>query len=412
MSHLRIGTRTSKLALWQTEHVAAQLSAAWRDLTYELCHLVTQGDKRLDRPLPEIGGKGLFTAELEDALRAGSIDVAVHSLKDLPVENVAGLTIGAILQRADVRDVLVARPGVTLATLPPGAVVGTSSLRRQAQLLTLRPDIVVKSIRGNVDTRLRKVAEGDYDAAVMAAAGLVRLGLEDRIAEWLPTATMLPAPGQGAIAVQCRADDTATLALLAAIDDAATRLVVNAERRLLARLGGGCSAPIAALASGGFGRPLRLTARVIAVDGTRATVTDVTAASAQEAADAAALDLFAQGAGGILAERTQAAGPLRGKRVVVTRPADQVIDFATELALAGATPLIMPVIQTAVVADAEPVRAMVAQASGFDWILFTSVNAVRYFFDLLRIEPTAYAPALAGAQVAAVGAATAACLDA
>ena len=412
MTHLRIGTRTSQLALWQTEHVAAQLSAAWRDLTHELCHLVTQGDRRLDRALPEIGGKGLFTAELEDALRDGTIDAAVHSLKDLPVEDADGLTVGAILRRADARDVLVARRGVTLATLPPGAVVGTSSLRRQAQLLAIRPDIVVKPIRGNVDTRLRKVSAGEYDAAVMAAAGLVRLGLEDHIAEWLTEDVMLPAPGQGAIAVQCRAGDTETLKLLAAIDDAATRLVVTAERRLLSRLGGGCSAPIAALASGGIGKPLRLIARVVSVDGKRATSTDVTASSSTEAADAAALDLFAQGAGGILAERSKTPGPLRGKRIVITRPADQVIDFASELALEGATPLVMPVIQTAVVADLGPVRATVAQSARFDWILFTSVNAVRYFFDLLPVEQAVYKAILGGTHVAAVGTATAACLEA
>jgi len=168
---VRLGTRTSQLAMWQTNHVVEQLKRHWPDLQCVLVPIVTQGDKRLDRPLPEIGGKGLFTAELEDALRSEEIDLAVHSLKDLPVEEPDGLTLGAILSREDPRDVVVARKGVTLASLPSGAIVGTSSLRRQAQLLSLRPDLEVRSIRGNVDTRVRKVMAGEYTAAVMAGAG-------------------------------------------------------------------------------------------------------------------------------------------------------------------------------------------------------------------------------------------------
>ena len=169
-----LGTRTSALALWQTNHIIERLQRAWPGLACHLQPFVTQGDKTqaLDQPLPEIGGKGLFTAELERALLAGEIDLAVHSLKDLPVEDVPGLTIGAITSRADVRDALVARNGWTLATLPPGAVVGTSSTRRAAQLQALRPDLTIRSIRGNVDTRIRKVFNGDYDATLLALAGL------------------------------------------------------------------------------------------------------------------------------------------------------------------------------------------------------------------------------------------------
>ena len=413
MAHLRIGTRTSRLALWQTQHAAAHLAAAWPDLTCELRHMVTQGDWRLDRPLPEIGGKGLFTAELEEALRTGEIDLAVHSLKDLPVEDAAELTGGAILPRADVRDVLVAAPGLTLATLPPGAVVGTSSLRRQAQLLAARPDLVIRPMRGNVDTRLRKVADGEYDAAVMAAAGLERLNLKAHIAEWLTTEVMLPAPGQGAIAVQCRADDAAVRALLAAVDDRATRLAVTAERRLLTRLGGGCSAPVAALASLGAGGLLRLTARVVSVDGARAAYADTVAATPEEAADAAALTLFAQGAGAILAERNAEPSPLRGKRIVITRPADQAIDFAAALALEGATPLVMPAIRTVGIFDKAGMTP--SQLARFDWVLFTSVNAVGYFAGLFAGEGdgTAFDCGLdfGTVRVAAVGAATAAALE-
>ncbi|MCB8944331.1 MAG: hydroxymethylbilane synthase [Ardenticatenaceae bacterium] len=243
-----IGTRTSKLALWQTNHVKQQLERRWPGVVCRLEPFVTQGDKTLDRPLPQIGGKGLFTAELEDALRNGRIDLAVHSLKDLPIEDGPGLTLGAIGSRADVRDVLIAPHGLTLATLPQGAVVGTSSLRRQAQLLAHRPDLQVRSIRGNVDTRIGKVMAGEYEAAVLAGAGVTRLGLDDCISEWLPLEMMLPAPGQGALAVQCRADDSATLELLAAIDEAVTRACVTAERAFLGGLGGGCSLPVGAYA--------------------------------------------------------------------------------------------------------------------------------------------------------------------
>jgi len=246
MTTLKVGTRTSQLALWQTNYIMQELQTAWPDVHWELRSFVTSGDKTLDQPLPMIGGKGLFTAELEQALLNGEIDLAVHSLKDLPVRLPDGLTLGAIPPRADVRDALISGQGRTLATLPEGAVVGTSSLRRQAQLLVHRPDLIIRSIRGNVDTRLRKAQAGDYDAVILAAAGLTRLNLTDPISEWLSLETMLPAPGQGALAVQCRADDTATLTLLAAIHDGVTAAATQAERSFLAGLGGGCSAPIAA----------------------------------------------------------------------------------------------------------------------------------------------------------------------
>ncbi|MGH2537167.1 MAG: hydroxymethylbilane synthase [Candidatus Promineifilaceae bacterium] len=246
---LTIGSRTSKLALWQTNHMVQRLQAAWPGLECHILPVVTQGDKTLDRPLPEIGGKGLFTAELEQALHRGQIDLAVHSLKDLPIENTPGLTLGAIAARADAHDGLVARQGWTLATLPSGAVIGSSSLRRQAQLLAARPDLTMRPIRGNVDTRVRKVLAGEYDATVLAAAGLLRLGLADGVSEWLPLEVMLPAPGQGALAAQCRAEDAAALRLLAAVDEVDVRAAITAERAFLAGLGGGCSAPVAAYAT-------------------------------------------------------------------------------------------------------------------------------------------------------------------
>jgi len=227
----------------------AALQEAWPGLVCTIEPFVTQGDRTLDRPLPEIGGKGLFTLELEEGLREKRIDLAVHSLKDLPVDDAPGLTLGAIVGRADVRDILVAKGGLTLDTLPAGALVGTSSLRRQAQLLAVRPDLHVRSIRGNVETRIHKALYGEYDATLLAGAGVTRLGLGANISQWLPLDVMLPAPGQGALAVQCRADDEATRGLLAAIHNPEVAQAVSAERAFLSGLGGGCSVPVGACAS-------------------------------------------------------------------------------------------------------------------------------------------------------------------
>ncbi|MEO0557729.1 MAG: hydroxymethylbilane synthase [Bacteroidota bacterium] len=263
---LRLGTRTSALAMWQAEHVAASLRQSWPTLSVELVPFVTQGDRMLDQPLPEIGGKGLFTAELESALRKDEIDLAVHSLKDLPTEDPDGLVIGAILERADPRDAWVCPEGYSLAEVPAGASVGTSSHRRASQILKHRPDLVVESIRGNVGTRIEKVRSGAYDAAVLAVAGLERLGRLSDAQEILDLEVMLPAPAQGALAVQVRADDKTVGPLVAAIDHATTRREVEAERYLLAALGGGCSAPVAALATESETH-LRIQARVLSLDG-------------------------------------------------------------------------------------------------------------------------------------------------
>lgn len=256
MNHpvLTIGTRTSKLALWQTHHMMEQLKTAWPGLECQIRPFITQGDKTLDKSLPEIGGKGLFTAELEHALICGEIDLAVHSLKDLPTESAPRLLIGAILGREDVHDGLLSHNRHPLAHLPPGAVVGTSSTRRQAQLLAVRPDLTIRPIRGNVETRLRKVQTGEYEATILAMAGLNRLGLADAVAERLPLELMLPAPGQGALAVQCRADDASTLSYLAPIDNQEVRTAVTAERAFLKAVGGGCAAPVAAYAVVANGR--------------------------------------------------------------------------------------------------------------------------------------------------------------
>lgn len=247
MTVVRIGTRSSALAMAQAHQVAALLAAL--AARTELVEYTTIGDRILDRPLSAIGEKGLFTAELEADLRAGRTDCAVHSLKDLPTADPDGLIIVALLEREDPRDAFVARAGSTvrsLVELPHGAKVGTSSLRRRAQLLALRPDLQVCELRGNVGTRLRKLDEGQVDAALLAAAGLRRLGLADRITALMDPPAWLSAPGQGAIAVQARADDAPMRALLAQLDHAPTRRAITAERALLATLEGGCQVPIGA----------------------------------------------------------------------------------------------------------------------------------------------------------------------
>jgi hydroxymethylbilane synthase len=308
---LKLGTRPSQLARRQTEVVATALRAARPDLRVDIRIYTTRGDQELSRPLPEIGGKGLFTAEIEAALRAGEIDMAVHSFKDLPIASGAGLAIGATPERADARDVLVSRHRLPLAELPPRPRIGTSSPRRAAQILAARPDAQIVSLRGNVDTRLRKAAGDDYDAVVLAAAGLARMGTDQPITQALPFDVMLPAPAQGALAVQCRADDEAVLALLRAVHHPPTWAAVSAERAFLSGLGGGCAAPVAAYAvqqPGEEGGPsLWLRGLVASLDGRQ--VVRVAAAGAPQEAEQLGLRLaqaaLAQGAAALLALAVQ-----------------------------------------------------------------------------------------------------------
>src|SRR6266498_3126626 len=277
---LIFATRPSALARWQTQWVINALKSIHHDLQCEEKIITTQGDHILDKPLPEIGGKGLFTQELENELLSGAVHCAVHSLKDLPVEIPEGLTIGCIPIRSEVRDALISKNGFTLTTLPQNAVVGTSSLRRAAQLLAIRPDLKIESLRGNVDTRLRKALEGQYDAIVLAGAGLIRLGLTKHVTEWLSLDVMLPAPGQGALAVQCRTDDQTTLDLLAGLEDKPTRKAVTAERAFLSGLGGGCAVPVAAYATA-ENQTIELTGLVISEDGKKAIQVNRTGTDAQ-----------------------------------------------------------------------------------------------------------------------------------
>ncbi|MDQ5822636.1 MAG: hydroxymethylbilane synthase [Chloroflexota bacterium] len=263
---LTIGTRSSKLALVQAELVRAALLNVRPDLDVRLEHITTKGDVVQDRPLSEIGGNGLFVTQIEEALRAGTVDVAVHSAKDLASTLPPDMSLGAFLPRADARDVLVSRDGATLSELPPGARVGTSSPRRTCQVRAMRPDLTVLDIRGNVDTRLRKLRDGHYDAIVLAAAGLARLGMLDCVTEWFPTDVMIPAVAQGALAVEVRAGDAFTRELASKINDPLTATVVRAERAFLARIGGGCSLPIGAYATVAGGE-IRIVGMIGSVEG-------------------------------------------------------------------------------------------------------------------------------------------------
>ena len=262
-----IGTRGSKLALWQANWVKSALLAKHPLLAAELVIIKTKGDKILDVPLAKVGGKGLFVKEIEDALLDGRIDIAVHSMKDMPAEIPAGLCIGAIPERENPQDVLISKKGLLLSKLPSGACIGTSSLRRAAQLLHARPDLVIKPLRGNLDTRLKKLETQDFDAVVLAAAGVKRLGFDNSITEYLPETIMLPAAGQGALCIEIRQNDPAIAAIVAALEHPQTRAVVAGERVFLKRLEGGCQVPVAAhgqIENGGF----TLCGLVATIDGT------------------------------------------------------------------------------------------------------------------------------------------------
>ena len=265
---LKIATRQSPLALWQANYVKDRLQQLYPDLTIELVPMVTKGDVILDSPLAKIGGKGLFVKELENALLTQEADIAVHSMKDVPMQFPEGLGLAVICQREDPRDAFVSHSYRTFAELPQGAVVGTSSLRRQCQLKALRPDLDIRSLRGNVGTRLSKLDNGDYDAIILASAGLIRLGLADRIASFIDVEQSLPAAGQGAVGIECRTDDVQVHTLLAPLADAETTYCVLAERAMNNHLQGGCQVPIGGYAVLQQGQ-LYLRALVGDIDGSR-----------------------------------------------------------------------------------------------------------------------------------------------
>jgi len=301
---LRIATRKSPLALWQAEYVKARLLASHPQLTVELVTFTTQGDKILDTPLAKIGGKGLFVKELEVAMLNGDADIAVHSMKDVPMEFPEGLELGLICERENPRDAFVSNQYKSLAELPEGAVVGTSSLRRQCQLQAKRPDLQIRSLRGNVQTRLSKLDAGEYDAIILASAGLIRLEMEERIAEYLAPELSLPAGGQGAVGIELRSDDAETRELISTLHHQKTANCVLAERALNRRLQGGCQVPIACYAIEETEGQLWLRGLVGSVDGKQMLTTEIrgSVADAEQLGIKAAEDLLAQGADKILAE--------------------------------------------------------------------------------------------------------------
>ncbi len=300
MTTVRIGTRGSALALWQTRYIAHRLTALVPSLAVEVVEILSTGDQVIDVPLTEVEGTGFFTATLERALVEGRVDVAVHSYKDLPVESTGGLVVAAIPERGPVEDVLCARDGLTLATLPAGARVGTCSARRTAQLRGRRPDLDLQPLRGNVPTRIGRVTGGELDAIVLARAGLVRLGLAAHITEVFPIELLLPAPAQGALAVQCRADDENLRRLLLALDQPDVRRAVTAERVMLHALGGGCSVPVGAVATPD-GDQLSVLAGVFALDGKRTLRVSQRGTDPAALGEALARALLDRGAADILA---------------------------------------------------------------------------------------------------------------
>ncbi|MBI2993568.1 MAG: hydroxymethylbilane synthase [Gammaproteobacteria bacterium] len=303
MRTLRIISRRSPLAMWQAEHVRERLQAAHPGLRVDIDGIATQADRFLDTSLPAMGGKGVFVKELEQALLDGAADMAVHSMKDVPVELAPDLALPVMLPRADARDVLISRAYPSVQALPAGARVGTSSLRRRSQLLNRRPDLRLMDVRGNVGTRLEKLDRGDFDALILAAAGLGRLGFSDRIREYLDPSVMLPAAGQGVMGIECRRSDELTLKMIRPLDNPDAHACVLAERAVGARLFGGCHLPLAAYAR--IDRAgLILEALVASADGSRLLRSRATGAIGRpgELGDALGRALLAQGAGDILKE--------------------------------------------------------------------------------------------------------------
>ena len=302
-SKIRIASRESALALWQSEHIKAQLEALHPGLEVEIIGMTTKGDQILDVPLAKIGGKGLFVKELEQSMLEGNTDIAVHSMKDVPMHFPEGLELAAICKRESPFDAFVSNRYNSIDQLPEGAVVGTSSLRRQSQLSALRPDLVVKGLRGNVNTRLAKLDAGEYDAIILADSGLRRLGFHERIRQVISAEQSLPAVGQGALGIECRSNDSAIKELLAPLIDEETNYCVRAERAMNTRLEGGCQVPIAGFAEL-KGDTLSLRGLVAAVDGSKTLTAEgsisLTEKSAEELGVEIAEQLLAQGADQLL----------------------------------------------------------------------------------------------------------------
>jgi hydroxymethylbilane synthase len=402
-----VGTRGSALAQWQTNFVIRALKQHAPDLSIETRIIKTEGDKDQVRPLADIGGLGVFTKALEDALLAHEIDIAVHSLKDLPTDLVPGLTIAAVPEREDPRDCIVSRHEVGLTSLPQGARVGTASARRTAQVLALRPDLNIVPLRGNVDTRLRKAASIEYDAIVLAAAGITRLGRAAEITEYLPLEQVLPDPGQGALAVEVRTDYTELAELVGKLDHAPTRAGVTAERACLRALGGGCRMPIGAFANVRDDQ-MDLQGVVASTDGQQIVRGGVTGrtADAEKLGTRLAVRLLIDGAGQILGLT-----PLGGKRILVTRAREQAQAFSNDIRALGGEPVELPAIDFAPLTDFAELDAALSETGSYDWVVFTSANGVRAVAERLSARGLG-ARHLASAKLAAIGPATARALAA
>ena len=397
---LIIGSRGSQLALWQARHIAGRLLELGVETRLEIIR--TTGDRITDVSLAQVVSKGLFTKEIEEALLDRRIALAVHSLKDLPTVLPAGLALAAIPERELAFDALV---GCKLADLKPGARVGTSSMRRAAQLRLLRPDLAIENIRGNLDTRLRKLDEGLYDAIVLAAAGLRRLGWAQRIAELLTPEQLCPAVGQGALAIETLSDSEAYV-ICRQLDHEPTRIAVTAERALLEALGGGCQVPIGAYGEVADGR-IRLRAVVVHPDGSAAVVetAEDTVQNAVICAKNTAKSLLEHGGRTILRAVYGASLPLAGRRVVLTRASEQSAGLAGHLRRLGAEVVDLPTIAFVPPENWNALDAALAGLEVYDWLVFTSANGVRFFFQ--RIEKTGVTLAKSRAKVCVVGPATA-----
>ncbi len=370
---LVVGTRGSALAQWQTGTVVNALKRLYPELEIQVRTIKTWGDKDQARALGEFGGLGIFTKEIEQALVGREIDLAVHSLKDLPTTSSPDLAIYAITERADPRDCVVSRHNLGLKDLPPGSRVGTSSTRRAAQVRLIRPDLNLLPLRGNVDTRLRKAQTDEYDAIILAAAGLIRLGRESEITEYLDLEFFLPDPGQGALAIQGRAGDPALTALVSPLNHPETSAAVTAERALLRALGGGCRMPLGAYAQVVEGG-LRLHGVVAAPDGSRA-IRDQIFGSVDDAEHLGirlSEQLLLPG-GKELLDLTL----LFGKRIMITRAREQALDFARKIKLYGGIPVEFPTLQFEPMTDRSELDKALGQLDHFDWVVFTSANGVR-----------------------------------
>lgn len=400
---LRIATRDSDLALWQAHHVKDLLQTRF-GIPATLCTLKTLGDLDTSTPLAQLEGKGFFTKELEDALLDGRADMAVHSLKDLPTDLPEGLKVAAIFSRADRRETLLIRPDAVSKREPlplkEHAVVGTSAARRRSQLQLLAPDLKIKDIRGNVPTRVRKLRDGEYDAILLAWAGLSRLGLDlnDLHVAHLPLNTLLPAPGQGALAVEIRSDDTTTEDIVARLNDAEVCRLVDAERGLLHLFSGGCKLPLGVVCEEKGGIQLEAVYSAMGRDGAwKGFRTHITSDTPETASQKAFDDLISQ-----KTSWAQEHKLLQGKTIVVTRPAESVNGLRRAVEQMGGKLLPVPTLAFEPFGDPVAIAGAVARLETFDWVLFTSSNAVHYFIEQVLRDRTWPE----GVRAGAVGAAT------